>query len=88
MSFTMKTGFCLLLAGCLCLGVGCASVKPAPAPRVSVVVPAAPDSALVRTVKDWWHAPPPDVRPAGKNEGMGACLLGNVLVAVGTLLCR
>ena len=52
MSFAMKTGFCLLLAGCLCLGVGCASVKPAPAPRAAVVVPTAPDSALVRTVKD------------------------------------
>ena len=85
----MKTGFCLLLlAGCLFIWTGCASVKPAPQPPTALVVAPATNSAIAQIVKDWWATPPPDVEPRKQDDGWGWLAVGEILQALGTLLVK
>ena len=84
----MKNGFFILLAGCLFVGVGCASVKPAPEPPAAVMSAPATNSGIAHIVKDWWATPPPDVEPGKQDDGWGWLAVGQVLQALGTLLVK
>ena len=85
----LRKGFYLMLIGCLLVGAGCASVKPAPEPPpAEVVTPPAPHSGLAQLIKDWWETPPPDVATGKKGDATGWILFGNILEVLGTFLVR
>ena len=87
-SCVIRIVFGLLLAACLCLGAGCATVKPACKPRAEVVVAPAPDSAFVQWVKDWWNAAPPDLSRTSRDNWGGADLAANLLGLLGKAICH
>ena len=87
-SFAIKNGWCLLLAACLCLGTGCATMKPAPKTTPVAEVAPAPDSAFVQMIKDWWNAAPPDIHPTSRDDWGGADLVASLLTSLGNMLCK
>jgi hypothetical protein len=76
----------MVVAGCLFICVGCASVKPSQEQQASVVTPPAKNYAMVGIIKNWWETPPPDFPEASGNSALAWYYVGLVLAGFGPCL--